>query len=155
MVCFYFFESRKFSPKGLGLGFLTRISASRRVSDFTIRHPSYKEKRLYLVFAGYFWCKLYNSRLLWLRGGVGGQFPRNVLSLFWEEPWPDFSSTGKWRLLFLNKRPRDPMSENNCRGQWRCNSTGHKSTTLKGSPDFAAGTARAFHKLFGNFLHSE
>ena len=27
MVCFYFFESRKFSPKGLG------------VSDFTIRHP--------------------------------------------------------------------------------------------------------------------
>ena len=36
---FYFFESRKFSPKGLGLGFLTRISASRRVSDFTIRHP--------------------------------------------------------------------------------------------------------------------
>ena len=29
----------KFSPKGLGLGFLTRISASRRVSDFTIHHP--------------------------------------------------------------------------------------------------------------------
>ena len=28
-------------------------------------------------------------------------------------------------------------------------------TTLKGSPDFAAGTARAFHKLLGNFLHSE
>ena len=36
---FYFFESRKFSPKGLGLGFLTRISVSRRVSDFTIHHP--------------------------------------------------------------------------------------------------------------------
>ena len=34
-----FFESRNFLPKGLGLGFLTRISASRRVSDFTIRHP--------------------------------------------------------------------------------------------------------------------
>ena len=29
MVYFYFFESQKFSPKGLGLGFLTRISASR------------------------------------------------------------------------------------------------------------------------------
>ena len=28
-----------FSPKSFGLGFLTRISASRRVSDFTIRHP--------------------------------------------------------------------------------------------------------------------
>ena len=28
-------------------------------------------------------------------------------------------------------------------------------TTLKGSPDFAAGTARAFHKLLRNFLHSE
>ena len=36
---FPFFESRNFSPKSLGLGFLTRISASRRVSDFTIRHP--------------------------------------------------------------------------------------------------------------------
>ena len=34
-----FFESRNFLPKGLGLGFLTRISASRRVSDFTIHHP--------------------------------------------------------------------------------------------------------------------
>ena len=36
---FTFFESRNFSPKSLGLGFLTRISASWRVSDFTIRHP--------------------------------------------------------------------------------------------------------------------
>ena len=37
MVGFYFFRvSKLFS---LGLGFLTRISASRRVSDFTIRHP--------------------------------------------------------------------------------------------------------------------
>ena len=38
---FTFFESRNFLPKSLGLGFLTRISASRRVSDFTIRHPYY------------------------------------------------------------------------------------------------------------------
>ena len=37
---FTFFESRNISPKCLGLGFLTRILASRRVSDFTIRHPS-------------------------------------------------------------------------------------------------------------------
>ena len=36
---FTFFESRNFLPKSLGLGFLIRISASRRVSDFTIRHP--------------------------------------------------------------------------------------------------------------------
>ena len=36
---FTFFESRNFLPKSLGLGFLTRISASRQVSDFTIRHP--------------------------------------------------------------------------------------------------------------------
>ena len=36
---FTFFESRNFSPKSLGLGFLTRIPASRRVSDFTIGHP--------------------------------------------------------------------------------------------------------------------
>jgi len=36
-----FFESRNFLPKSLGLGFLTRVSASRRVSDFTIRHPYY------------------------------------------------------------------------------------------------------------------
>ena len=37
---FTFFESRNISPKSLGLGFLTRILACRRVSDFTIRHPS-------------------------------------------------------------------------------------------------------------------
>ena len=36
---FTFFESRNVSPKSLGLGFLIRISASRRVSDFTICHP--------------------------------------------------------------------------------------------------------------------
>ena len=36
---FTFFQSRNFLLKSLGLGFLTRISASRRVSDFTIRHP--------------------------------------------------------------------------------------------------------------------
>ena len=36
---FTFFESRNFLPKSLGLRFLIRISASRRVSDFTIRHP--------------------------------------------------------------------------------------------------------------------
>ena len=34
-----FFESRNFSPKSLRLGFLTRILASRQVSDFTICHP--------------------------------------------------------------------------------------------------------------------
>ena len=34
-----FLSLETFSPKSLGLGFLTRISASRRVSDFTIRHP--------------------------------------------------------------------------------------------------------------------
>ena len=36
---FTVFESRNILPKSLGLGFLTRISASRRVSDFTIRQP--------------------------------------------------------------------------------------------------------------------
>ena len=36
---FTFLESWNFSPKSLGLGFLTRISASLRVSDFTISHP--------------------------------------------------------------------------------------------------------------------
>ena len=36
---FTVFEFRNFLPKSLGLGFLTRVSASRRVSDFTIRHP--------------------------------------------------------------------------------------------------------------------
>ena len=36
---FTFFESRNFLPKSLGLGFLTRISATRRVSNFTIHHP--------------------------------------------------------------------------------------------------------------------
>ena len=41
---FTFFESRNFLPKSLGLGFLTRISASRRVSDFTIRHPLYNNQ---------------------------------------------------------------------------------------------------------------
>ena len=35
---FTFFESRNFLPKSLRLGFLTTISVSRRVSDFTIRH---------------------------------------------------------------------------------------------------------------------
>ena len=36
---FLLFLSLETLPKSLGLGFLTRISASRRVSDFTIRHP--------------------------------------------------------------------------------------------------------------------
>ena len=36
---FTFIESRNFLPKSLGLRFLTRISASWRVSDFTICHP--------------------------------------------------------------------------------------------------------------------
>ena len=36
---FTFFESRNVSPKSLELRFLTRISVSRQVSDFTIRHP--------------------------------------------------------------------------------------------------------------------
>ena len=39
MVCFYFFESRNVLTKSLGHRFLTRISASWRVSDFTICHP--------------------------------------------------------------------------------------------------------------------
>ena len=39
MVCFTFFESWNFLPKSLTLRFLTRISASRQVSDFTIPHP--------------------------------------------------------------------------------------------------------------------
>ena len=34
-----FFESRNFLTKSLGLRFLTRISASQRVLDFTICHP--------------------------------------------------------------------------------------------------------------------
>ena len=42
---FTFFESRNFLPKSLGLGFLTRISASQRVSDFTIRHPFLLQRR--------------------------------------------------------------------------------------------------------------
>ena len=37
------FEIRNFLPRSLGLGFLTGISASRRVSDFTIRHPYYSK----------------------------------------------------------------------------------------------------------------
>ena len=36
---FTFFESRNFLSKSLRVEFLTRISVSRRVSDFTIRHP--------------------------------------------------------------------------------------------------------------------
>ena len=45
---FTFFESGNFLPKSLGLGFLTRVSASRRLgvsasrrvsADFTICHP--------------------------------------------------------------------------------------------------------------------
>ena len=35
-----FLSLETFLPKSLGLGFLTRISVSRSVSDFTIRHPS-------------------------------------------------------------------------------------------------------------------
>ena len=48
---FTFSESRNFLPKSLGLGFLTRISASQRVLDFTIRHP----------FSGIYYCFLCNS----------------------------------------------------------------------------------------------
>ena len=36
---FTLLESRNFLSRSLGLGFLTRILASRRVSDFTICHP--------------------------------------------------------------------------------------------------------------------
>ena len=49
---FTFFESRNFLPKSLGVRFLTRISASRRVPDFTIRHP----------FICFFFASLNNSR---------------------------------------------------------------------------------------------
>ena len=38
---FLLFSSLETFYQSLGLGFLTRISASRRVSDFTIRHPSW------------------------------------------------------------------------------------------------------------------
>ena len=48
------FESRNFSPKSLGLGFLTRISASQRVSDFTIRHPSSSSSSLLWLAASFF-----------------------------------------------------------------------------------------------------
>ena len=37
---FTFFESRNFLLESLGLGFLSRISASLRVLDFTISHPA-------------------------------------------------------------------------------------------------------------------
>ena len=50
---FNFFEPRNFLPKSLGLGFLTRISASRRVSDFTIRHPSYYAFASYVRHEGH------------------------------------------------------------------------------------------------------
>ena len=40
---FYFFESRNILPRSLGLEFLTRISASRGVSNFTVRHPKYTD----------------------------------------------------------------------------------------------------------------
>ena len=36
---FTFLSLETFLPESLGFGFLARISASRRVSDFTIRHP--------------------------------------------------------------------------------------------------------------------
>ena len=39
MVCFYFFESRNFLPKSLGLRFLTRIWAFQRVSDQVYHSP--------------------------------------------------------------------------------------------------------------------
>ena len=48
---FTFSDSRNFLPKSLGLGFLTRISASRQVSNFTIRH----------TFSGIYYCFLCNS----------------------------------------------------------------------------------------------
>ena len=48
---FTFFESRNFLPKSLGLGFLTRISVSRLVSGFTIRHPSFYILHLAYTFA--------------------------------------------------------------------------------------------------------
>ena len=38
---FYFFGSQNFLPRIFELGFLTRISACRWVSDFTIHHPCY------------------------------------------------------------------------------------------------------------------
>ena len=49
---FTFFESRKLLPKSLELGFLTRILASRRVSDFTIRHPSRRDLFWISIFKG-------------------------------------------------------------------------------------------------------
>ena len=39
---FLLFLSLETFYQSLGLGFLTRISASRRVSDFTIRHPFFR-----------------------------------------------------------------------------------------------------------------
>ena len=43
---FTFYESRNFYQRVSGSDFLTRMSASRRVSDFTIRHPYYFEANL-------------------------------------------------------------------------------------------------------------
>ena len=57
---FTFFESRNFLPKSLGLGFLTRISASRRVSDLTIRHPSNGN----LIITFFMWIILKSSTCL-------------------------------------------------------------------------------------------
>ena len=48
---FTFLESLNFLPKSLRRGFLTRILASRQVSDFTIRNP----------FSGIYYCFLCNS----------------------------------------------------------------------------------------------
>ena len=46
---FTFFESRNFLPKSLGLGFLTKVSASRRVSDFIVRHPLFDIPYLFFL----------------------------------------------------------------------------------------------------------
>ena len=88
---FTFFESRNFSPKSLGLRFLTRISASRRVSDFTIRHPWYTityilqvkiKFRLKFFNLGWFWISFVRASDI-LRGRGPAKFrlfreiPRN------------------------------------------------------------------------------
>ena len=67
---FTFFKSRNVLPKSLGLGFLTRISASRWVSDFTIRHPSLfwgKAEKSVLLIQGFWYSAMLRFRIIDLK----------------------------------------------------------------------------------------
>ena len=92
------FESLNFLPKSLGLKFLTRISVSWRVSEFTIRHPHMYTNQNNLLAN------------CWLSvGHLSADCWPTARRLSADQFWPKHRPTVSWLLVicqYLNNQPR-------------------------------------------------